>query len=92
MAKKQTRINKGKIIKAFQQSDSDTGSPRVQIALLTAKINNLADHLKNHRQDKHSRAGLLKMVGDRRRLLSFVESTEGADAVTQVKRDVGMAA
>ncbi len=92
MAKKQSGVNKGKIIQSFQQSDKDTGSPRVQIALLTARINNLANHLKTHRQDKHSRAGLLKLVGTRRRLINFVESTEGQDAVTQVKRDVGMAA
>ena len=92
MAKKQTKINKDKIITAFKQSDNDTGSPQVQVALLTARINNLADHLKTHKKDNHSRTGLLKLVGKRRRLLNFIEATEGKDALVQVRRDIGMAA
>ena len=91
MAKK-TKINKNSIIKSFAQSDKDTGSPQVQIALLTAKINNLADHLKSHKKDNHSRTGLLKLVGKRRRLFNFVETTEGKDILQKVKRDIGMSA
>jgi small subunit ribosomal protein S15 len=92
MAKKQVKINKKNIIEAFAQSTTDTGSPQVQVALLTARINNLAEHLKSHKKDNHSRTGLLKLVGKRRRLLSFVEATEGKDSALKVKRDVGMVA
>ncbi|HBT47803.1 MAG TPA: 30S ribosomal protein S15 [Peptococcaceae bacterium] len=63
---------KQEIIKRFQQHENDTGSPEVQIALLTERINSLTEHLKVHRKDHHSRRGLFKMVGQRRRLLNYL--------------------
>lgn len=74
------------IIKQYQTSATDTGSPQVQIALLTRKINDLADHLKKHKKDNHSRRGLLTMVGLRRRLYKYLETIEGAEAVTKLKK------
>ena len=64
--------SKQEIIKSYSSGNSDTGSPEVQVALLTAKINKLADHLKLHRKDVHSRRGLLSMVSKRRRLLHYL--------------------
>lgn len=64
--------NKQDIIKKFAQGKGDTGSPEVQIALLTEKINKLADHLKAHKKDVHSRRGLLGLVSKRRRLLFYL--------------------
>lgn len=63
---------KQKIIKKFSQAKGDTGSPEVQIALLTAQIKKLTSHLKEHKKDIHSRRGLLSMVSKRRRLLSYL--------------------
>ena len=60
------------IMKKFAQKDGDTGSPEVQVALLTEKIKKLTDHLKLHHSDNHSRRGLLKMVSKRRRLLNYL--------------------
>ena len=64
--------NKTEIIKEFGRFEGDTGSPEVQIALLTARINELNDHLKMHKKDHHSRRGLLMMVGRRRGLLNYL--------------------
>jgi len=64
---------KQKIIADYATKKGDTGSPEVQVALLTEKINQLTDHLKKHKKDNHSRKGLLKMVAKRRRLLNFLE-------------------
>ena len=64
---------KKKIIKTHALHDGDTGSPEVQIALLTEKISALTDHLKSHKKDNHSRRGLLQMVGKRRRLLTYLK-------------------
>lgn len=61
------------IIKKFRQDEHDTGSPEVQVALLTASIEQLTDHLKTHKKDDHSRLGLLKQVAKRRRLLNFLQ-------------------
>ncbi|MBT8240523.1 MAG: 30S ribosomal protein S15 [Acidimicrobiales bacterium] len=61
---------------AFGLSESDTGSPEVQIALLTARITHLTEHLKVHKKDHHSRRGLLMLVGQRRRLLDYVSNTD----------------
>ena len=69
-------MEKSEIIKAHQTHDGDTGSPEVQIALLTARINHLTDHLKVHKKDDHSRRGLLKMVGQRRGLLKYLEKID----------------
>ncbi len=63
---------KQKIIKQFSQTKGDTGSPEVQVALLTSKIKKLSKHLKEHKKDVHSRRGLLSMVSKRRRLLSYL--------------------
>jgi small subunit ribosomal protein S15 len=63
---------KEKIIKGSRVHDSDTGSPEVQISLLSERIAKLSDHLKKHRKDNHSRRGLLQMVNKRRRLLSYL--------------------
>ncbi|MCA9308571.1 MAG: 30S ribosomal protein S15 [Patescibacteria group bacterium] len=64
---------KSKIIKSYGLSSTDTGSPEVQVALLTEKITALSEHLKNHKKDNHSRRGLLQMVGKRRRLLTYLK-------------------
>ena len=63
---------KTSIIEANRTHETDTGSPEVQIAILTARINELTEHLKVHKQDNHSRRGLLKMVGQRRSLLNYL--------------------
>lgn len=67
---------KQEIIKRFQRHEQDTGSPEVQIAILTERINSLTEHLKIHRKDHHSRRGLLKMVGQRRRLLNYLREND----------------
>ncbi|MEI6477378.1 MAG: 30S ribosomal protein S15 [bacterium] len=64
------------IVKKYQSNPSDTGSTKVQVALITERIEELADHLKTHKKDHDSRSGLLKMVGRRRRLLNYLSSTE----------------
>lgn len=69
-------INKNEIIAQFARKEGDTGSPEVQIALLTARINHLTEHLKVHDKDHHSRRGLLQMVGQRRGLLDYLKSTD----------------
>lgn len=63
---------KTKIMKAYATHEGDTGSPEVQIAVLTRRINDLTEHLKTHKKDHHSRRGLLKMVGHRRNLLNYL--------------------
>ncbi|MGZ5383053.1 MAG: 30S ribosomal protein S15 [Acidimicrobiia bacterium] len=60
------------IIEEYGQHDSDTGSPEVQVALLTERINHLTDHLREHKKDHHGRRGLLMLVGKRRRLLNYL--------------------
>ncbi|MBQ8942698.1 MAG: 30S ribosomal protein S15 [Firmicutes bacterium] len=69
-------INKQEIIAKFGRSEGDTGSPEVQVALLTARINHLTEHLKEHKKDHHSRRGLLKMVGQRKGLLNYIKSKD----------------
>lgn len=70
------KINKQEIIAKFGRSEGDTGSPEVQVALLTARINHLTEHLKSHDKDHHSRRGLLQMVGQRKGLLDYLKSTD----------------
>lgn len=72
------QVQKQGIIEGFRLHDADTGSPEVQIALLTERINSLTDHLRSNRHDHHSRRGLLKMVGQRRRLLAYLNNTDAA--------------
>ncbi len=71
-----TKDKKDKIIGDYRLSDSDTGSPEVQIAILTTRINELTEHLKLHRKDHSSRRGLLKMVGTRSSLLKYVKNKD----------------
>jgi small subunit ribosomal protein S15 len=67
---------KSAIIIKHQQHEKDSGSTSVQVAVLTARINSLAEHLREHKHDNHSRRGLLKMVGQRRRLLAYLNRTK----------------
>ncbi len=69
---------KKEIVAKYRLNEKDTGSPEVQIALLTERINYLTEHLKTHKKDHHSRRGLLKMVGQRRRLLDYLVGRERA--------------
>lgn len=66
-------IKKSEIVAQFQRAEGDTGSPEVQVALLTARINDLTEHFKTHRKDHHSRRGLLRMVSRRRKLLDYLK-------------------
>ena len=69
-------FNKQEIMETYARHEGDTGSPEVQIALLTARINHLNEHLKNNRNDHHSNRGLLLMVGQRRGLLEYLKKTD----------------
>lgn len=69
-------VRKSIIIGKFKKHDSDTGSPEVQVALLTERIKYLTEHFKTHKKDHHSRRGLLKLVGQRRRLLDYLKKKE----------------
>ena len=69
-------MDKKEIIAKFGRTPEDTGSPEVQVALLTARINHLTEHLKEHKKDHHSRRGLLKMVGQRKGLLSYIKARD----------------
>ena len=71
-----TKERKQEIINTYKRSEGDTGSPEVQIALLTERINELTEHLKVHKKDNHSRRGLLKMVGARRSLLKYLSDKD----------------
>lgn len=71
-----TKEAKGNIVRQYHLHDTDTGSVEVQVALLTARINELTGHLKTHTKDHHSRLGLLRMVGQRRRLLEYLKDSD----------------
>ena len=71
-----TKERKEEIIKTFATHEGDTGSPEVQIAILTRRINDLTEHLKVHKKDHHSRRGLLMMVGKRRGLMNYLKSQD----------------
>ncbi len=73
-----TTADKAKAIAANQRAKGDTGSPEVQIAILTERINSLTEHFKTHKKDNHSRRGLLKMVSQRRQLLDYVKGKDSA--------------
>lgn len=68
--------NKEELIREYATAEGDTGSPEVQIALITARIAHLTEHLKTHQKDHHSRRGLLQLVGQRRRLLAYLAKTD----------------
>ncbi len=70
-----TTVRKNELIKEFQVHETDSGSPEVQVAVLTERIKNLTDHFKTHKKDHHSRRGLLMLVGQRRRLLDYLKNT-----------------
>ncbi len=71
-------IDKAKIVADYQRAQNDTGSPEVQVAILSERIANLTEHFKTHKKDNHSRQGLLKMVSQRRRLLDYLKNRDAA--------------
>ncbi|HET9947187.1 MAG TPA: 30S ribosomal protein S15 [Patescibacteria group bacterium] len=84
-----TPVQKQDIIKEFQTANGDTGSPEVQIALLTHRITALTEHLKKHIHDVHSRRGLLSMIAKRRRLINFLEKMDKS-RVSEILKKVGL--
>jgi small subunit ribosomal protein S15 len=82
----QTKEKKAQIIEEHKLHDSDSGSPEVQVALLTARIQELTEHFQTHKQDHHSRRGLLKLVGRRRRLLDYLKSKDIERYRTTIER------
>jgi|TARA_B110000908_G_C10015442_1_gene340540 small subunit ribosomal protein S15 len=78
--------NKAEILKEFGQSDNDSGSPEVQVALLTANIEKLQSHFKEHKHDHHSRVGLLRMVSQRRKLLNYLKGKSVARYADLIQR------
>ena len=80
-----TVAQKAEIIAKFQRTNGDTGSSEVQVALLTARINDLTPHFKTHSKDHHSRRGLLKLVSQRRRLLDYLKRTDFAKYSNLIK-------
>ena len=81
-----TADRKTELIGEFKQSESDTGSPEVQVAILTSRILTLTEHFKEHKKDNHSRRGLLKMVSRRRRLLDYLMRNDQARYDALIKR------
>lgn len=77
------------IINEYKTSENDTGSPEVQVALLTARISNLTEHFKTHKKDKHSRRGLIKLINQRRKLLAYVKR-ESIDRYQQLISRLGL--
>ena len=84
-----TKDQKDAVIGKYRKHENDSGSPEVQIALLTQRINTLGDHFKMHKADHHSRRGLLKMVGQRKRLLSYLKKKDLEGYRTLIK-DLGI--
>ena len=82
-------IDKDQIIRKYQTHGTDRGSPPVQVALLPARINDLRDHFDRHKKDHHSRRGLLKMVGQRRRLLEYLKRTD-VERYRELIADLGL--
>jgi small subunit ribosomal protein S15 len=81
-----TPERKQELVKEYATKDGDTGSPEVQVAILTERITNLTEHLKTHKKDFHSRRGLLMMVGQRRRLLDYVKREASTRYEDLIKR------
>ncbi len=71
-----TTSRKAEVIKTYARKSGDTGSPEVQVAILSERINNLTEHFKTHAKDNHSRRGLLKLVSQRRQLLDYIKSSD----------------
>ena len=83
------KINKAEIVKAYGKNEQDTGSIEVQIALLTARISNLTEHLKNNKQDLHSTRGLNKMVATRKKLLNYLAKVD-LERARKIKSQLGI--
>ena len=84
-----TKEAKEGVMAAHRRHDTDTGSPQVQVAILTERINTLTEHLKIHKKDHHSRRGLLMMVGRRRRLLNYLQRTN-LEGYRELTRSLGL--
>lgn len=81
-----TAVQSSEVIKSYQRQPGDTGSPEVQVALLSARIEQLTAHFSAHAKDHHSRRGLLKLVNQRRKLLSYLKRTDDARYKTLIER------
>ena len=81
-----TAEEKARVMKEFAMKDGDTGSPEVQVAILTSRITTLTEHFKTHKKDNHSRRGLLKLVAQRRKLLDYLKGVEDARYQDLIKR------
>lgn len=81
-----SNVQKAEIVKEFGESENDTGSPEVQVALLTANIEQLQSHFKAHAHDHHSRVGLLRMVSQRRKLLNYLRNKDADRYATIIKK------
>jgi small subunit ribosomal protein S15 len=81
-----TSERKGEIIQAYRRHEQDSGSPEVQVAVLSERISHLTEHLKTHRKDHHTRRGLLKLVGQRRRLLTYLRANEFSRYMALIER------
>jgi small subunit ribosomal protein S15 len=96
MSSKKSNFNrektlKSEVMKKFGEHEKDTGSPIVQIALMTERIKYLTEHLKVNKKDKHSRRGLLKLVGDRRRMIKYLQrTTDDQEKAVKQLRDLGL--
>ena len=84
-----TQEEKAELVKKYGRGESDTGSTEVQVAILTTRINNLTEHLKTHKKDFHSRRGLLVMVGQRRRLLDYLNANSN-ERYTELIKSLGL--
>ena len=84
-----TKEAKNELITKYATHEGDTGSPEVQVALLTARINELTEHLREHKKDHHSRRGLLMLVGQRRRLLNYL-NRRNVDRYRQIVQELGL--
>ena len=84
-----SKEQKAQIIADHRLHEKDTGTPEVQIALLTARVNHLTEHMKNHSKDFHTRLGLLKLVGKRRRLLDYLKDTD-IESYRQILSQLGL--
>jgi small subunit ribosomal protein S15 len=82
-------FEKGTTVQKYATHETDSGSTRVQVALLTERINYLTDHFRSHKKDHHGRRGLLKMVGKRRRLLNYLKRTD-VDGYRQIVQELGL--
>jgi small subunit ribosomal protein S15 len=81
-----TAVRKAELIKEYATKEGDTGSPEVQVAILSERIANLTEHFKDHKKDNHSRRGLLKLVSQRRRLLDYVKAIDNARYASLIER------